>query len=32
VLVRRGRGGAVPHGPSMLLAGLLVAAAGARGP
>jgi leader peptidase (prepilin peptidase)/N-methyltransferase len=32
VLVRRGRGGAVPHGPSMLLACLLVAAAGARGP
>jgi leader peptidase (prepilin peptidase) / N-methyltransferase len=32
VLVRRGRGGAVPHGPSMLLAGLLVGAAGARGP
>jgi leader peptidase (prepilin peptidase) / N-methyltransferase len=32
VLVHRGRGGAVPHGPSMLLAGLLVAAAGARGP
>ena len=32
VLVARGRGGAVPHGPAMLLAGLLVAAAGARGP
>jgi leader peptidase (prepilin peptidase)/N-methyltransferase len=32
VLVARGRGGAVPHGPSMLLAGLLVTAAGARGP
>jgi leader peptidase (prepilin peptidase) / N-methyltransferase len=32
VLVRRGRGGAVPHGPSMLMACLLVAAAGARGP
>ena len=32
VLVRRGRGGAVPHGPSMLLACLLVVAAGARGP
>jgi leader peptidase (prepilin peptidase) / N-methyltransferase len=30
--VARGRRGAVPHGPSMLLAGLLVAAAGARGP
>lgn len=32
VLVARGRGGAVPHGPSMLLAGLLVTAACARGP
>ena len=32
VIVARGRGGAVPHGPSMLLAGLLVTAAGARGP
>lgn len=32
VLMTRGRGGAVPHGPSMLLAGLLVTAAGARGP
>ena len=32
VLVSPGRGGAVPHGPSMLLACLLVAAAGARGP
>ena len=32
VLVAGGRRGAVPHGPSMLLAGLLVTAAGARGP
>jgi leader peptidase (prepilin peptidase)/N-methyltransferase len=32
VLVVRGRHAAVPHGPSMLLAGLLVTAAGARGP
>jgi len=32
VLVARGRGGVVPHGPSMLLACLLVTAAGARGP
>ena len=32
VLVTRGRGGTVPHGASMLLAGLLVTAAGARGP
>ena len=32
VLVARGRRGAVPHGPSMLLAGLLDTAAGARGP
>jgi leader peptidase (prepilin peptidase)/N-methyltransferase len=32
VLVACGRRGAVPHGPSMLLAGLLVTAAGARGP
>jgi leader peptidase (prepilin peptidase)/N-methyltransferase len=32
VLATRGRGGTVPHGPSMLLAGLLVTAAGARGP
>jgi leader peptidase (prepilin peptidase)/N-methyltransferase len=31
-LVARGRGGAVPHGPSMLVAGLLVTAACARGP
>ena len=32
VLLTRGRSGAVPHGPSMLLTGLLVVAAGARGP
>ena len=32
LLVVRGRRGVLPHGPSMLLAGLLVAAAGARGP
>jgi leader peptidase (prepilin peptidase)/N-methyltransferase len=32
VQLSRGRGGTVPHGPSMLLAGLLVAVAGARGP
>ena len=32
VLVARGSGRTLPHGPSMLLAGLLVAAAGARGP
>jgi hypothetical protein len=32
VLAVRGRGGAVPHGPSMLVAGLLVSAACARGP
>ena len=32
VLVARGRRGAVPHGASMLLAGLLVTAAGARSP
>lgn len=32
VLLTRGRGCAVPHGPSMLLAGLLVVAVGARGP
>jgi leader peptidase (prepilin peptidase)/N-methyltransferase len=32
VQLGRGRGGTVPHGPSMLLTGLLVAAAGARGP
>jgi leader peptidase (prepilin peptidase) / N-methyltransferase len=32
VLLVRRRGGAVPHGPSMLVAGLLVATAGARGP
>jgi leader peptidase (prepilin peptidase) / N-methyltransferase len=32
VLLVRGRGAALPHGPSMLLAGLLTAAAGARGP
>jgi leader peptidase (prepilin peptidase) / N-methyltransferase len=31
-LLTRGRGCAVPHGPSMLLAGLLVVAVGARGP
>jgi leader peptidase (prepilin peptidase)/N-methyltransferase len=31
-LLTRGRGCAVPHGPSMLLAGLLVTTAGARGP
>ena len=32
MLAMRGRGGAVPHGPSMLVAGLLVTTAGARGP
>jgi leader peptidase (prepilin peptidase)/N-methyltransferase len=32
VRLSRGGGGVVPHGPSMLLAGLLVAAAGARAP
>jgi leader peptidase (prepilin peptidase)/N-methyltransferase len=32
LLVARGRGGAVPHGPAMLVAGLLVTAACARGP
>jgi leader peptidase (prepilin peptidase)/N-methyltransferase len=32
LLVVRGRRGLLPHGPSMLLAGLLVATAGARGP
>jgi leader peptidase (prepilin peptidase) / N-methyltransferase len=32
VLVVRGSGSTLPHGPSMLLAGLLVAGAGARGP
>lgn len=32
LLVVRGRRGVLPHGPSMLLAGLLVAASGARGP
>lgn len=32
VLITHGRRGAVPHGPAMLLAALLVTAAGARGP
>ena len=32
MLAMRGRGGAVPHGPSMLVAGLLVTTVGARGP
>lgn len=32
LLAVRGRRGVLPHGPSMLLAGLLVAAVGARGP
>jgi leader peptidase (prepilin peptidase)/N-methyltransferase len=32
VLMVRGRGATLPHGPSMLLAGLLVTAACARGP
>ncbi len=32
VLAARGRHAVLPHGPSMLLAGLLVAVAGARGP
>jgi hypothetical protein len=32
MLAMRGRCGAVPHGPSMLVAGLLVTTAGARGP
>ena len=31
MLAMRGRGGAVPHGPSMLVAGLLVAAVGRPG-